>query len=398
MHKKKILFILNSVCCNRGSEAIIRGFMEICRKLPGLEISLSSGEISFGPRVNIPGVANYIRRISYGERASLRRFIFAGCRRLRLIRLADKILYQTLLAEAEKSHLVIIGGGDNYDKSYGMFAMIHTVNSLIKNATRGKMVLYDCSFEEAYLDDDITADIRIFDAVTARETVTLDSLKKRLDIRKVYYFPDPAFAMPKEEVLLPKGWSVGKMVGINISNLITKQKYGGSITGVTEACCSFMEHIIRKTDMNIALIPHVMGGEDLSVLRPMFEKYHGTGRVILVDDEKLTAPQLKYIISNCRFFIGARTHAVIAAYSTCVPTLALGYSVKSIGIARDIFGSEHGMVVLVKDMKSRSELTDAFKDIYSEEDRIRSHLKEAMPAYIGRSYAAAELVRGMLAG
>ena len=44
------------------------------------------------------------------------------------------------------------------------------------------------------------------------------------------------------------------------------------------------------------------------------------------------------MISQCRFFIGSRTHSVIAAYSSGVPTLALGYSIKSKGIAQDIFG------------------------------------------------------------
>jgi polysaccharide pyruvyl transferase WcaK-like protein len=39
-------------------------------------------------------------------------------------------------------------------------------------------------------------------------------------------------------------------------------------------------------------------------------------------------------------FIGARTHATIAALSSGVPTLSLSYSNKSKGINRDIFGNE----------------------------------------------------------
>ena len=42
---------------------------------------------------------------------------------------------------------------------------------------------------------------------------------------------------------------------------------------------------------------------------------------------------IKGYISRCELFIGARTHATIAAYSTGVPTLVLGYSVKARGIA-----------------------------------------------------------------
>ena len=54
----------------------------------------------------------------------------------------------------------------------------------------------------------------------------------------------------------------------------------------------------------------------------------GTGRVLLVGDHNCM--ELKGFIGRCRFFVGARTHATIAAYSSCVPTLAAGYSVKSL--------------------------------------------------------------------
>ena len=71
-----------------------------------------------------------------------------------------------------------------------------------------------------------------------------------------------------------------------------------------------------------------------------YEEFKDTGRVILSYRIILTAPQYKGYIARMRFFIGARTHATIAAYSNCVPTLVLGYSVKSKGIAKDLFGEE----------------------------------------------------------
>ena len=64
-----------------------------------------------------------------------------------------------------------------------------------------------------------------------------------------------------------------------------------------------------------------------------------TNRVILLPNN-LTAIQYKGYIARMRFFIGARTHATIAAYSNCVPTMVLGYSIKSRGIAKDLFGEE----------------------------------------------------------
>ena len=49
--------------------------------------------------------------------------------------------------------------------------------------------------------------------------------------------------------------------------------------------------------------------------------------------------ELKGFIARCRFFVGARTHATIAAYSSCIPTFSVGYSIKAKGIAQDIFGT-----------------------------------------------------------
>jgi polysaccharide pyruvyl transferase WcaK-like protein len=52
------------------------------------------------------------------------------------------------------------------------------------------------------------------------------------------------------------------------------------------------------------------------------------------------ARQVKWVISKCRYFIGARTHATVAAFSTGVPTISIAYSKKARGINRDIFGHE----------------------------------------------------------
>ena len=90
--------------------------------------------------------------------------------------------------------------------------------------------------------------------------------------------------------------------------------------------------------------------------------------------------QLKAYISKCRFFIGARTHATIAAYSTCVPTLVVGYSVKSKGIAKDIFGTYDKYVIPVQDL-TEDNLINEFKWMVDNEKRIKNHLADFIPVY-----------------
>ena len=50
------------------------------------------------------------------------------------------------------------------------------------------------------------------------------------------------------------------------------------------------------------------------------------------------AAETKWIISQMAFFAGARTHSTIAALSSGIPTLSFAYSIKALGINRDIFG------------------------------------------------------------
>ena len=133
--------------------------------------------------------------------------------------------------------------------------------------------------------------------------------------------------------------------------------------------------------MKIALIPHVVwdDNDDREPLSKLYERFKNTNRVVIIDD--CNCIELKGYISRCRLFIGARTHATIAAYSTCVPTLVVGYSVKAKGIAKDIFGTYENYVIPVQSLENSDDLINAFKWIYKNEDTIKEHLNKFMPDY-----------------
>jgi len=90
-----------------------------------------------------------------------------------------------------------------------------------------------------------------------------------------------------------------------------------------------------------------------------------------------------------RFFIGARTHATIAAYSTLVPTMVLGYSVKSKGIAKDIFGEEK-LVLNLSEISDSSKLIAKFEEMQSEEKEIKELLTVKIPEIRKMSQKAVE--------
>ena len=147
-----------------------------------------------------------------------------------------------------------------------------------------------------------------------------------------------------------------------------------------------MNYILDNTKKNIVLIPHVMNNKDLGVLRLLYKDYINNDRVYLIENEKLNAKQLKYIISKCDLYIGARTHSTIAAYSTNVPTLVLGYSVKSKGIAKDVFGTYENYVLPIAQLDSMQYLVNGFKWLYENQSMIKKALIEKMPEYIEKYY------------
>ena len=154
--------------------------------------------------------------------------------------------------------------------------------------------------------------------------------------------------------------------------------------------------MLQKTECGVALIPHVVceGNDDLVLLTQLYEEFKDTKRVLLIGDHNCM--ELKGFIARCRFFVGARTHATIAAYSSCVPTLVLGYSVKSRGIATDIFGTDEKYVLPVQSLSTPKELAHHFIWMLNHEKEIRTHLQKIMPEYISKAYLGKEAIEKLV--
>jgi len=137
-----------------------------------------------------------------------------------------------------------------------------------------------------------------------------------------------------------------------------------------------IQYIIDETDLNVVMIPHVIWDEndDRIPLKELYDEFVDTKRVEMISDR--SCEEIKGVIKNCKYFVGARTHSTIAAYSTGVPTLVLGYSVKARGIAKDIFGSEDKYIIPVQKLKTEDDLLCEFKKVIENREDIISKLKD----------------------
>ena len=292
----------------------------------------------------------------------------------------DILPYTKSLKNLKLGDVEISVGGDIYCyEDYPKFIKLHEL--IYKRGC--KTILLGCSLEKKLFEDpQFLEDMKRYDYISARESLTYDLLKKA-GLTNIGLTPDTAFTLEKELLPLPDGFIEGNTIGINVSPLVVKKET--SIGIVYENFKYLIQKIIEKTDCAIALIPHVVwkDNDDRTILDKLYKEFKYTGRVVLIED--CNCMQLKGYISRCRFFIGARTHATIAAYSTGVPTLVLGYSIKSRGIATDLFGTNENYVVSVQNLKKTIDLSDAFKWIWEHEREIRKQLKTILPSYVKRT-------------
>ena len=274
-----------------------------------------------------------------------------------------------------KSKIALSVGGDNY--CYGGESLYAYLNKAYhKNGF--KTVLWGCSVEpEVVAKKSVQKDLKRYNLVVARESITYEAIHKVNP--NTYIEPDPAFLMQPIECELPKLFSDSKVIGVNASPMIISNEKSEGMA--YKNYYELIDYILKNTDYSVALIPHVVwkSNDDREVLTRLYNDFNKDERVTLVDDHN--APMLKFIISKCDMFVGARTHATIAAYSTCVPTLVVGYSVKARGIARDLFGTEDNYVIPVQSLTKPNQLADGFKWLCDNSINIRSKLKNFLPEY-----------------
>ncbi|MDD7740976.1 MAG: polysaccharide pyruvyl transferase family protein [Fusicatenibacter sp.] len=292
----------------------------------------------------------------------------------------DILPYKQSLKMIKKGDVELSVGGDIYCyEDYPKFIKLHEVI-----CNRGcKTVLIGCSLDEKLFEDPVfVEDMRRYDYISARESLTYRLLEKA-GLDNIGYAPDTAFALPIEQLPLPEGFQEGNTIGLNVSPLVErKERRKGLVFFNYEM---LIQWILENTDCSVALIPHVVwkDNDDRTILGKLYERFRETGRVAMIPD--CNCMQLKGYISRCRMFVGARTHATIAAYSTCVPTLVLGYSIKSRGIATDLFGTEEHYVVPVEKLQEREDLTKAFSWMWRNEAVVRKRLETVMPEYVERT-------------
>ena len=305
------------------------------------------------------------------------------------------------LVEAAPSCDVILSiGGDNYTTDYGYPDYFLNIIALAKGL-RKPVVIWGASvgpFPNEARWEPVWERLRAVDLITARESLTLEYLKEHGLGDRVKLVADPAFVLPPRPVDLTPFWPGGEVVGLCMSPLMLRlaEREGNRLD---VAVVRFVRWLVDELGLTVLLIPHVMGGhnqdeEDYACAQALYALVERPGGVA-VAPESLSAAEYKHIISQCRYMISARTHAVVAGYSTGVPTLALSYSQKARGMCLDLFG--HTDYLVEGHTAGVGELQGAFERLARDRETVGARLAEINEDLVTRTRAGVEHV-GELVG
>jgi polysaccharide pyruvyl transferase WcaK-like protein len=293
------------------------------------------------------------------------------------------LLSNYYLSNADSGDVILMTGGDIYCYEGGYILPSYIVNAA--NKRNIKTVLYCASLEEKYLTDIVVKGLKQYDVIITRESLSKDILDRK-GIPNVM-IPDPAFSLKCIPVELPGYFNEKPVVGINIS------PYTDLAVNFAVNLKNLIDYI-KKQGMEVCFIPHVFwkGQDDRDSMKRIATLVGD--EVHFLDTKKMNYLQIRYVISKCAFFIGGRTHSVISAYCSHVPCLALGYSIKSRGIAKDI-GMPDFTVINSKELCNSDVLLNSFIALQKNRETIME-VYSSLDLYCQKSYEARKIVNEML--
>ncbi|MBQ7163234.1 MAG: polysaccharide pyruvyl transferase family protein [Bacteroidales bacterium] len=278
-----------------------------------------------------------------------------------------------------------LGQGDSFSDIYGAqrFRQIDRIHRLARKYHKPYCLLPQTigPFRSEALKEEALKSLRHSQTVMVRDRQSYDYVRRELpDMDRVEEFTDLAFWLPYTRQSFADGHC---HVGINISALLWNGGYErNNQFGLKEDYPALMRSIIDafldKTDCQVHLVPHVVHGErnienDYAVCYDLANEYKHP-RLTLAP-LFLSPVDAKSYISGLDFFVGARMHATIAAFSSGVPVVPTAYSRKFGGLFCD---SLQYAYVADLQQQNREQTLDIILQAYSQRDSLKGQIQQTL--------------------
>ncbi|WP_191057926.1 polysaccharide pyruvyl transferase family protein [Geminicoccus harenae] len=246
----------------------------------------------------------------------------------------------TFLSQARSCDLFIdIGEGDSFTDIYGpsRFA-VQLFSKLAALRFRRPLVLAPQTvgpFDTWWARRLALPVLRRCDKIFARDFLSSGYVRSLGVASNVEEAIDVAFKLPYDPVQRNEGELI--KVGVNVSGLLFRGGYTGSNQfglrlNYADLTIKLIKHFSSCPDVEVWLVPHVIspgGGEDdLAICSKLVRDFPG----VKLAPDFVHSSAAKTFIAGLDFLVAGRMHACIAAFSSGVPVVPIGYSRKFAGL------------------------------------------------------------------
>ena len=286
--------------------------------------------------------------------------------------------YQATKKAYQKADFILdIGQGDSFADIYGKrrFDWIFSQYRLGMKYKKPYCILPQTigPFKDASIRAQACKGINYAKCVLVRDKQSRDYVKELLPDKPVTEIIDVAFFMPFKRKEFNKDFV---HVGLNVSALLwhggyTRDNQFGLKVDYPSLVRSIIDYFLKQANVKVHLIPHVVGSErhvenDYAVSFDLCEEYSHPN--LILSPLFLDPIVAKSYIAGMDFFMGARMHSTIAAFSSEVPVFPMAYSRKFNGLFTDTLQYPY-----MADMKAQSEteILAGIKQYYEQRERLK---------------------------
>lgn len=278
-------------------------------------------------------------------------------------------------------YILDLGQGDSFADIYGelRFKLIDRIHCIARKYHKPYCLLPQTigPFKNDRIRKKAIKSIEKARLCMARDKQSYDYMLENVPQQKnVAEYIDVAFFLPYETISQDKNYI---HVGINISALLwhggyTRNNQFGLKCEYQSLVEQLINHFLNQPNVKVHLIPHVVGSErsienDYAVSYDLWREYNNAN--LILAPLALGPIEIKSYIAGMDFFMGARMHATIGAFSAGVPVVPMAYSRKFNGLFIDTLSYHH-----IADMKTmdNDDIIQIIQEAYDNRDSLTNEI------------------------
>lgn len=286
-------------------------------------------------------------------------------------------------------YILDIGQGDSFADIYGIqrFKMIDKIHKMARIFNKPYCMLPQTigPFENERIKEQAHKSIENATLCMVRDKQSLDYVVNNIPTQKcIKEYIDVAFFMPYKEKCFNDRFI---HIGLNVSALLwhggyTMDNQFGLKDDYKVIVRKIIDYFLEQENIKIHLIPHVVHAKrilenDYSVSLDLVNEYNSDK--LIVSPFFFSPIEAKGYISAMDFFIGARMHATIAAFSSNTPVVPMAYSRKFNGLFEGTL--QYPYMVDMK-RQTTNEIMSLVKDAFNKRETLKAIISDRMSGIV----------------